>query len=546
VTAQSAQAPRPSLLARLRVPLHFKVMVSYLVVVGLVLFPTLIYLRTLFRQSLIEVTEKRMDAEAAVLAGRLGAASPEELPQIAAVIVGAMPQRVTVVDLGGNVVADSLGDHALGSHAKRPEIVAALATGFGTAVRSSTTTQNERIYVARPFPMVGPPRGVVRLSVPTHDLDDALGRSYRFTEKAGALGLSAAVVLSLVAALVVSRPLRRLTEALRAYGQGDFGHPVAVDSGDELGEVADALRDLARTLSARLREAGSHKAALEILLEELPIGAIVYDAERRPLTVTAQARALCSMALTGEHERAAELVRLPECAAAIAEAEHEQRAVECTVTLPARGKRGPSLRARWVIVPGSPDGGRIIGLLSDEADAHRITALEALVRADGSLLRQAAGAAPEVKLAAKLEAAADEAERAVLSRRALPEQVETREVGALCEAVLDDVRARAAARGIRIHVELDDPKLRVVEAQGRSLQAVRRLLDAMITEAQPNAEVRVESEAGAKLVRITARTSEARRIKTKPIGEIIHCLGGDAGSKHTGDASEAWVKLPRG
>jgi hypothetical protein len=86
----------------------------------------------------------------------------------------------------------------------------------------------------------------------------------------------------------------------------------------------------------------------------------------------------------------------------------------------------------------------------------------------------------------------------------------------------------------------------VVEAQGRSLQAVRRLLDAMIAEAQPNAEVRVESEAGPKLVRITARTTEARRIKTRPIGEIIHCLGGDAGSKHTGDASEAWVKLPRG
>jgi signal transduction histidine kinase len=161
-------------------------------------------------------------------------------------------------------------------------------------------------------------------------------------------------------------------------------------------------------------------------------------------------------------------------------------------------------------------------------------------------LRDGAAAVADVSMAARLEAAADEAERAALSRRALPADVETREVGPLCAAVLDDVRARAEVRGIRIHLELDDPSSRVVEAQGRAQQAIRRLIDAMISEAPPNAEVRVESEAGPRQVRITARAADARRVKTKPIGEIIHCLGGDAGSKHTGDTSEAWVKIPRG
>ncbi len=541
----------PSPLGRFRVPLHFKVMVSYLVVVGLVLLPTLIYLRTLFRQSLIESTERRMDNELSALAARLGAADDPQLPLLATAIVEARPQRVTIVDVSGRVLADSLGERSYGSHATRPEIEEALRTGVGRAVRTSSTTLNERIYVARAFPLGGPPRGVVRLSVPTHDLDDVLGRSYRFTEKAGALALSAAVVLSLIAALVVSRPLRRLTDAIRAYQQGDLGHPVAVDSTDELGELADALRGLAKSLSARLREAGAHKATFEALLEEVPIGVIVYDDGGRPLTVTARARELCHIGLSEEVARATEIFKAS--AEAVAEARAEQRAVVASLPAPvvapgpgARGKKPAPVDARWLVVPGHPTDGRVLCLLSDSVDRERIAGLEQLVRVGGKLLRQASSGPVEVALAARLEAAADEAERAVLGRRATPDQLGTRPLGPLCQAVVEEVRARAAARGIRVHLELDDPQVEVVEAQGRTQQAVRRLVDAMISEAQPNAEVRVESEVGPKQVRITARALEARRIKTKPIGEIVHCLGGDAGSKHTGDASEAWVKIPRG
>lgn len=524
-----------------RVPLHLKVMVSYLVVVGLVLLPTLVYLRTLFRQSLIEATEKRMDAEVQALAARLAEADELQLPHLVEIIADARPQRVTITDAHGRVLADSLGERDFGNHVTRPEIAAALQDGVGRAVRTSSVTHNERIYVARPFPPLGPPRGVVRLSVPTHDLDDVLSRSYRFTEKAGALALSAALVLSLVAALVVSRPLRRLAEAIEAFQQGDLGHPVAVDSSDELGELADALRSLAHTLAGRLREAGAHRATLDMLIEELPLGVIVYDEQGTPLVVNARARELCRIPLPQEIERAREILRTAESQAATAAARERQTSVVGALRVDKT-----TLDARWLVVPGHPTDGRIIGLLTGGADRDRIATLEQIVRVGGKMLRQASTAGPDVALSARLEAAADEAERALLGRRASPEQVETREVGALCQSVLEDVRARAAARGVRLQLELDDPAVKVVEAQGRSQLAVRRLLDAMIAEAPANGEVRVVSESGSKQVRITARALDARRVKTKPIGEIIHCLGGDAGSKHTGDASEAWVKLPRG
>jgi len=424
--------PRPA--ERFRVPLHFKVMVSYLVVVGLVLIPTLIYLRTEVRKSLLEISQS---------------------------------------------------------------------------------------------------------SAPTQQIDDAVVATYRFTEKAGALGLTAAVVLSLVAALVVSRPLRRLTEAVRGFGQGDFGHPVAVDSTDELGELADALRELALRLAEQLREAGAHRAALQALVEELPLGVLMYDEAGSPLAISARARELCRLPLAEDLQSAGEWVKLPEHAAAIAQARADDRGVVVPWVLAGRVKRAAELEVRWFTVPGPPGKGRIVGIVSDREQTLRIDALEEILRDDAQLMRRAAGVT-EGDLAARLETAADQAERAVLGRRATADQVETRDIGTLCSTALEEVKARAAARGVTFSLELDDPALRVVEAEGRSQQAVRRLFDAMISEAQASSEVRIESDAGPKLVRITARTPEGRRIKTKPIAEIIHCLGGDAGSKHTGEATEAW------
>ncbi len=381
---------------------------------------------------------------------------------------------------------------------------------------------------------------------PARSLDEAVVATYRFTEKAGALGLTAAVVLSLVAALVVSRPLRRLTEAVRGFGQGDFGHPVAVDSTDELGELADELRELALKLAEQLREAGAHRAALQALVEELPLGVLIYDEAGHPLAISARARELCRLPLAEDLQSAAEWVKLPEHAAAITQARAEDRGVVVPWVLAGRVKRSAELEVRWFTVPGPPGKGRIVGIVSDREQTLRIDELEEILRDDAQLLRRAASVVSDGELAARLESAADQAERAVLGRRATAEEIETRDIGTLCATALEEVRARAAARGITISIDLDDPAQRVVEAEGRSQQAVRRLFDAMISEAEPNAEVRVESEAGPKLVRITARTPEGRRIKTKPIAEIIHCLGGDAGSKHTGEATEAWVKLPRG
>ncbi|GEM_PF-1441279 len=539
----------PGILSRFRpkVPLHFKVMVSYLGVVGLVLLPTLFYLRTLVRGNLREATEVRLESELDALADRLGRAPEWELPSVIHLIIEAMPQRVTIVDPRGNVLGDSIEGQPLGSHADRPEIVQALAEGRGRAIRESDTTKSERIYVARRYPREGPLRGVVRLSVPSHDVDAPLEASFRFIKKAGALALTAAVILSFVAALVVSRPLRRLKEAIEAYASGDFGHPVGVESSDELGEVADALRALAQGIRDRLVAAGEQQALLGHLIDELPVGIIVYDPLGTAVEVNGRARELCRLPANDEIERASSILKMPEQAMLLGAAESSAEGASGPLRLPWLGGRVAELEALWLAAPDGTGGSRAVLIITSRSLAVKVGALESHLMSSVNLLRHAAKAAtPDPSFAARLERAADEGERLCMAAHPSGQPPETLEIGPLLGEVLEELSARAALRKLTFALELDEPSARVVELEGRSRHALRALLDGMISEASPDVEVRLEGKVETAQVRITARAPQGRKVKTKAIGEMLASVGGDAGSKHTGDASEAWVKLPRG
>ena len=538
----------PGILSRFRpkVPLHFKVMVSYLGVVGLVLLPTLFYLRTLVRGNLREATEVRLESELDALADRLGRVPEWELPAAIHLIVEAMPQRVTIVDARGNVLGDSIEGQPLGSHADRPEIVQALAEGRGRSIRESDTTKSERIYVARRYPREGPLRGVVRLSIPSHDVDAPLEASFRFIKKAGALALTAAVILSFVAALVVSRPLRRLKEAIEAYTSGDFGHPVGVESSDELGEVADALRALAQGIRDRLVAAGEQQALLGHLIDEVPVGIIVYDPRGTAVEINGRARELCRLPAHDEIERASSIPKMPEQAVLIGAAESTAEGASGPLRLPWISGRPAELEALWIAAPDGTGGSRAVLIITSRALAVKVQALESHLMASVGLRRDAARAASEPSYSARLERAADEGERLCMAAHPNGHPPETLEIGALLNEVLEELSARATLRKLTFALELDEPTARVVEIEGRSRYALRAMLDGMISEASPEVEVRLEGKVETAQVRITARAPQGRKVKTKAIGEMLASVGGDAGSKHTGDASEAWVKLPRG
>lgn len=189
------------------------------------------------------VTETRLAAETlshrAALAAGEADADADSIGRLASA-------RVTIIDADGAVVGDSdLAPHelpTLETHATRPEVQQALATGVGIARRYSTTVDTDMLYVAVPVrSAAGGTPAVVRLALPLIEVHEQLAAVRRYALVGMGAGLVVALALSWAATALVSRRVRSIAATAERYAAGDLSHPARDYGADELGTVARVL-----------------------------------------------------------------------------------------------------------------------------------------------------------------------------------------------------------------------------------------------------------------------------------------------------------------
>jgi signal transduction histidine kinase len=158
--------------------------------------------------------------------------------------------RVTVLAPDGTVLADSaVSDDrvaTLENHRSRPEVVQALTTGRGTAIRRSETTGIRTFYLALPVSASsGPVHGIVRLGLPLTDVEAWIGRVKRALGVAYAAALLSCVLMSLLIARTLTRPLSEIAAVARQFAHGALRQRIQIRSTDEVGVLAAALNQMA-------------------------------------------------------------------------------------------------------------------------------------------------------------------------------------------------------------------------------------------------------------------------------------------------------------
>lgn len=505
----------------MRFPLHVKVMISYLVVVGLIAVPTYVYLRTNVPEELQSFVEQDLERQARTLAQGLAQVTPAQLAEATERLVRSVPQRVTVVAPNGRVLGDTVTLRSAGqggesnalpltldNHGNRPEIQDALLEGRGVAHRESLTTGQPTLYVAVRFPAKGPPAGVVRLAMPTRMLHHASADFLEFFKAAGALALSGAVLLSLLAAVVVSRPLRRMAEAAGAFAAGDFGHAVMVGGADEIGDAARALADLAGELRSRLVQAGADRMTLRAVLDNLPCGVLIFDENNQLHAVNSRARLMLDFAsVQDEGQRAHQLLEPQEHAAAIARV----LATGCSEAMP--------LHAPWLALPligtwltvAAPSGASTIALIVEDMP--------------GSAVGRAPRLGPDAAWTDRAQAL-----------RVLP-------ATQLCNLALGDLADLLAHSNAQIQFDLSDGEAGVVEVGGK----VRRAVTLWLQEALAHSggtELRVRGQWSPTRLRLAVWT-QGEAWQPRGVAELLSSVGGSTGAERQGGATQAWIDLAR-
>lgn len=303
--------------ARPRIPLPAKLFLSYLLLLFVAAFPTFVYVRARLDSDLVGDATQELSGVA-----RRSAAILLELPAPArptrARDLGIMTgDRVTLIAANGSVIYDSEA-RDLPSHADRPEVIAALKDGGGTASRKSETTGVDTLYAAARLG-AGVDAGVLRVARPLAKVRSATDELTVFARNVQAAAVSVALLLSLLAAAQFVRPLRRVVASAQALGAGDLAARSGVASNDEVGDVGRALDTMATEVRRRLANAGSGDAVLAQLVDALPVPCVVFEVTGEVLALNGAARTalrldgpnagrrLKELASSAEFERALEI-----------------------------------------------------------------------------------------------------------------------------------------------------------------------------------------------------------------------------------------------
>lgn len=207
----------------------------------------------------------------------------------------ALGYRVTLIDSIGVVVGDAEFDaparRRLENHFTRPEVVAARASGAGSALRHSTSAGDDELYVA-----VRHPLGFVRVSLTTRRLDAVVSGARRDVLTSGLAVLFGALALVWLFARTVSRPIVELRDVARAIAAGDLSRRPALSAPAEVGDLATALHRMAEQLSTRLSIMQADELLMTAVLESLEEGVLALDEQGLVVRMNQRARRLLGIA----------------------------------------------------------------------------------------------------------------------------------------------------------------------------------------------------------------------------------------------------------
>jgi len=271
-----------------------KVFLSYLAVVALLFAGFYFASNKLVRQFYIQTLSQRMEQEAHLLGQVLpydsaGAALDAKCRQLA----GELGSRITVIDLDGKVLGDSAENSAkLESHASRPEVVEAIGSGAGGAIRYSTTLGYDMLY--RAFYQSGAQGArIVRVAMPLKEVDGVIG-SIRASLLTGLFLASAAgLLLAWWLSRYLTRRVQRLVQFTGKVATGAFPENFfPARSRDEIALLECHLNEMSGKIRADIEHITGEKEKTESILRCMIEGVLVLDPKGNVLVINDQAKTM--------------------------------------------------------------------------------------------------------------------------------------------------------------------------------------------------------------------------------------------------------------
>jgi two-component system phosphate regulon sensor histidine kinase PhoR len=194
--------------------------------------------------------------------------------------------RITVISPAGQVLGDSHENPAkMDNHLDRPEVMRAFKEPFGASTRYSRTLEKHMMYVGVPIRLNDHIVAVIRTSIPTSGVEQALEATELRMVMVGLFIAVFAALLSLLASRRISRPIEEIKRSAECFAKGDFQCALPVSSIEEIGGLSEAMKKMASDLSERLGVVIRQRNELEAVLSSMVEGVIAVDMQERVIRI---------------------------------------------------------------------------------------------------------------------------------------------------------------------------------------------------------------------------------------------------------------------
>lgn len=240
-----------------------------------------VYLTTSVRNSRIDNLRFHLQQEANIIAE---AVLPSLLGQNNTIdaLVDKLGQeidtRITIIAPDGTVLGDSLEDPAtMENHATRPEVIDALASGYGESTRFSTTLNEQLMYVSTSITDEGEILGIARVALPLTAVYASVNQVTRIIVLATGIIAIFAVLAAWLITRKMTQPIQELTMASKGIASGQFGQKIAIHTKDEVGQLARAFNEMSSNLKTTVDTMSTEKNRLSSILANMADGVIMTD-----------------------------------------------------------------------------------------------------------------------------------------------------------------------------------------------------------------------------------------------------------------------------
>jgi two-component system phosphate regulon sensor histidine kinase PhoR len=258
---------------------------------------------------------ERIRSETALLADWVERGLEPDPQAFAVNAAGRLGLRVTLIEPGGGVIADSSRDPTglavMDNHADRPEVRAARLRGSGQSFRTSNTTHVEYFYSAWLVSGDGPVK-YVRVALPSSEVHSVQSR---YALLVIAMVPAAMLVISAFGYATVrrlSRPVESMADAVERSVQGELELELPADGGEEIERLSGAVRRMQQALLEKLDELGAERTLLSSVIEGMQEGLLLVDSDGHVRLANHPVRKTLDLTFDPEGRPLTEVVRHPD------------------------------------------------------------------------------------------------------------------------------------------------------------------------------------------------------------------------------------------